>query len=139
MTDGRSDTETGSLAALVPVLGLGVALWASLPDYSGPALNPGAAKEVADHIVPAVVVALASLAGIVAGRRSRGPGAMRFIAGMTVLLAGIWMVATHLPLIVQALRREAPWAAAIYHSSPALAVFGLGLLWSVITWTEAGD
>lgn len=139
MTDRPGGPDSGGLVALVPVIGLGVAVWASLPKYSGPPLNAEAAKEVADHIVPAVVVALASLAGIVAGRRPQGPGAIRLIAGMTVLLTGLWMVATHLPLVAQALRRQAPWAATVYHSSAALAVFGLGLLWSAVTWAEAGD
>jgi len=125
------------LARLMPLVGLAVALWASLPKYSGPTLNVEPAKEVADHVIPAVLVLLASLAGIAAGRRSRGPGAMRFIAGMAVLLAGLWMMATHLPLVAEALRGEAPWPATIYHTSAALAVFGLGLLWATVTWSEA--
>ena len=33
----------------------------------------------------------------------------------------------------------ATWAATIYHFAPALAVFGLGLLWSTVTWSEADD
>jgi hypothetical protein len=127
------------LAALLPIVGLGVAVWASLPKYSGPKLNVEASKEVADHIIPAIVVLLASLAGIMAGRRADGPGGTRFIAGMVVLLAGLWMLATHLPLVAEAMRDQAPWPATIYHTAAALAVFGLGLLWSVATWSEAGD
>ena len=127
------------LAALLPLVGLVVAVWASLPQYSGPKLNVEASKEVADHIIPAVVVVLASLAGIMAGRRAGGPGGARFIAGMVVLLAGLWMMATHLPLVAEAMRDQAPWPATIYHTSAALAVFGLGLLWSAVTWSEAGE
>ncbi len=127
------------LAALLPLVGLGVALWASLPQWSGPRLNVDPAKEVADHIVPAIVVLFASLVGIAAGRRAKGPGALRFMAGLAVLLAGLWMMATHLPLVFQAMRDEAPWPATIYHNSSAFAVFGLGLLWSTVTWSEAGD
>jgi hypothetical protein len=128
-----------NLAGLLPLVGLGMALWASLPQYSGPKLSVEPAKEVADHIVPAVVVLVASLAGILASRRPNGPGALRFLAGMGVLLAGLWMMATHLPLVAQALRGEAPWPATIYHTSSALATFGLGLLWATATWPEAGD
>lgn len=130
------------LARLMPLVGLGVAVWASLPQYSGPKLNVSSSKEVADHIVPAVLVLLASIVGILAGRRPQGPGALRLIAGMAVLLAGLWMMATHIPLVAQTMRGgddAASWAATIYHFSSALAVFGLGLLWSTVTWAEADD
>jgi len=130
------------LAKLMPLIGLGVAVWASLPKYSGPRLSVSASKEFADHIVPAILVALASIVGILAGRRPQGPGALRLIAGMTVLLAGLWMMATHIPLVAQTMRGgddAATWAATIYHFSSALAVFGLGLLWSTVTWAEADD
>ncbi len=127
------------LARLLPILGVAVALWASLPKYSGPTLNVEPAKEVADHVIPAVLVLVASVVGILAGRRARGPGALRFLGGMAVLLAGLWMMATHLPLVAEAMRGEAPWPATIYHTSAALAVFGLGLLWATVTWSEADD
>ena len=126
------------LARLLPLVGLGIAFWATLPQWSGPKLNVEASKEIADHIVPGVVVLLASVVGILAGRRPQGPGALRFMGGMAVLLAGLWMMATHLPLVAEALRDESPWPATIYHTSSALAVFGLGLLWSTVTWSEAG-
>jgi hypothetical protein len=130
------------LARLMPLVGLGVAVWASLPQYSGPAINTSATTEIVDHIVPAVLILLASIVGILAGRRPQGPGALRLIAGMAVMLAGLWMLATHFPLVAQTMRGgpdAATWAATIYHTAPALAVFGLGLLWSTVTWAEADD
>ena len=130
------------LAKLMPLVGLGVAVWASLPQYSGPKLYVEASKEVADHIIPAILVLLASIVGILAGRRPQGPGALRLIAGMAVLLAGLWMMATHVPLLLQTIRGgpdAASWPATIYHFASALAVFGLGLLWSTVTWAEADD
>lgn len=127
------------LARMMPLVGLGVAVWASLPKFSGPALNTQAAVEFTSHIIPAVLVALASIVGILAGRRPQGPGALRLIAGLAVLLAGMWMMATHLPLVAQAMRDEAPWPGTVYHFASALAVFGLGLLWSTVTWAEADD
>ena len=130
------------LARLMPLVGLGVAVWASLPQYSGPKLYVEASKEVADHIIPAILVLLASIVGILAGRRPQGPGALRLIAGMAVLLAGLWMMATHIPLVAQTIRGgpdAASWPATIYHFASALAVFGLGLLWSTVTWAEADD
>jgi hypothetical protein len=127
------------LARLMPLVGLPVALWASLPKWSGPKLNVAAATEVADHVIPAAIVLLASVVGILAGRRAQGPGALRLIGGMFVLLAGLWMMATHLPLVAEATRNEAPWPATIYHTSAAFAVFGLGLLWATVTWSEGAD
>ncbi len=130
------------LARLLPLIGLGVAVWASLPQYSGPKLSVDASKEVADHIIPAILVSMSSIVGILAGRRAHGPGALRLIAGLAVLLAGLWMMATHIPLVAQTLRGgpdAASWAATVYHTSSALAVFGLGLLWSTVTWSEAED
>ena len=127
------------LPALVSFAGLFVAIWASLPRYSGPKLNVAASTEVVDHVIPAIVVLLCSVVAIFAGRRATGPGSTRFLAGMGVLLAGLWMMATHLPLVAEARRGDAPWVATIYHTSAALAVFGLGLLWATVTWSEAGD
>ncbi|MDQ2826137.1 MAG: hypothetical protein M3Y04_04115 [Actinomycetota bacterium] len=127
------------LARLMPFVGLAVAVWASLPKYSGPKLNVTSSKEVVDHVIPAMLVLVASVVGILAGRRAKGPGALRFLGGMAVLLAGLWMMATHLPLVTQAMRGDAPWPATIYHTSAALAVFGLGLLWATVTWAEADD
>ena len=130
------------LPRLLPLVGLPVALWATLPQWSGPAINTSATAEVVDHIVPAVLVVLCSLAAIAVSRRPQGPGAIRFIAGMGVLLAGLWMIATHFPLVTQTMRggaAAASWAATIYHSASALAVFGLGLLWATVTWSEADD
>ncbi len=127
------------LPRILAVAGLPVALWATLPQWSGPKLNVPASTEVVDHIIPAVFVVLASVVAIMAGRRPRGPGAMRLMAGMVVLLAGLWMVSTHLPLLAQATRDEAPWSGTIYHTAAALAVFGLGLLWLAATWSEADD
>ncbi len=127
------------LARILPYVGFPIAFWASLPQWSGPQLNVEASKEVVDHIVPAVVVVLSSIVGVWASRRPEGPGAFRFMAGLGVLLAGLWMMATHLPLLFQAMGDEAPWPATIYHNSSAFAVFGLGLLWATVTWSEAGD
>lgn len=127
------------LSKLVPMFGLAVAVWASLPRFSGPKLNVAQSTEVVDHVVPAIVVLLCCITAILAGRRAGGPGGLRFLAGMAVLLAGLWMMATHLPLVAQASRGDAPWPATIYHTSSALAVFGLGLLWATVTWSEAGD
>jgi hypothetical protein len=120
----------------LPWIGIAVALWATLPKYSGPTLVTEPSKEVVDHIIPGILVAAACLACLVLRRRPEGPGLVPFFAGTVVLLAGFWMVATHVPLLAQATRGDAPWPATIYHSSSAFAVFGFGLLWAVTHWGD---
>jgi len=64
-------------------------------------------------------------------------GTVWLSAGLAILLGGLWMTATHLPLVAQAARQEAPWGATIYHSSSALAVLILGLVWTGSSWAGA--
>lgn len=122
----------------LPFMGLFVALWATLPKYSGPGLNTEEITETVDHILPGLVVLLASGAALLSLRKT-GPSATRFFCGMAILLAGFFMVATHVPLVMEAMRGDAPWAATVYHSSAAAAVFGLGLLWTVSHWPDLGE
>ena len=151
MTDTPVDEESGApeeeaaasavkpapdVRTFLPYVGLFIAFWASLPKYSGPFLNTSDSAEFADHIVPAVLVGVVSVVALLARKRAGGPGAVPFFCGMAILLAGFWMVATHVPLISEAFRDLAPWAATIYHSSAAFAVFGFGLFWTVTHWSD---
>lgn len=120
----------------VGLVGLVVAAWAVLPRYAGPALDTSDRVEVADHVVPGVVVAVASVA-VLAGRWRRGTGPV-FGAGLVVVLAGSWMTATHGPLLAQAARDEVGWGAAAFHTAPGLAVLGAGLAWVAWHWRD-GD
>ena len=54
-----------------------------------------------------------------------------------MVLAGLWMTATHLPLIVQARNGEAPWGASLYHSIPGFVVLLFGVVWSTGEWTKS--
>jgi hypothetical protein len=127
----------------LPWAGLVLALWATLPKYSGPALTVkgGDFTEFIDHVVPGIVVAIASLAALLAWRRKgeKGHGLVPFAAAAVTLLSGFWMVATHFPLVLQATRGEAPWAGTVYHSTASIAVFGFGLLWTVSHWPDLSD
>jgi hypothetical protein len=49
----------------------------------------------------------------------------------------LWMAVTHLPLIAQATREEAPWAGTIYHSASALAMLGFSVIWMAAHWNTA--
>jgi hypothetical protein len=127
----------------LPWAGIVVAVWATLPKYSGPTLVTKSSTEVVDHIIPGILVFIASVAALLAMRgreqaeaAGKGPGLAAFVAGLVILLAGFWMVATHVPLVAQAIRGDANWAPAIYHSSAAFAVFGFGLLWTVSHWPD---
>ncbi|MEX2660164.1 MAG: hypothetical protein WD232_10740 [Acidimicrobiales bacterium] len=111
------------------LVGVAVAAWASIPPYVGPALATDPVVEVVDHVVPAVVVLAVSLAALAAGARARGTA--MFGAGLVVALAGLWMVATHVPLLAQAARDEAPWVASLWHFVPGVAVVALGAVWAL--------
>ena len=124
----------------LPLIGLFVAFWATLPKYSGPFLNTEDLTETVDHILPGILVLIVSVVALLASRKASPdrPTALPFFCGMAVLLAGFFMLATHVPLILEATRGEAPWDATVYHSSSAAAVFGLGLLWTVMHWSDLG-
>ena len=116
-----------------------MAAWAFLPPYSGPELNTEMRVEIADHVIPAVVLAAVSVALMVLRPRlARLPG-VPLGAGFVVVLAGLWMVSTHVPLVGQATRGEAPWSGTVYHTAPSLAVLGLGLVWVVAHWSDASE
>lgn len=117
----------------LPLAGLVSGLWAFVPYFSGPDLNVAQRVEIADHLVPGVVVLAASAAAL--GLRLRGTTLL--VAGMAVALAGFWMMATHLPLVLQARRGEVAWGSAMYHTLPALAVLLVGLVWIVRPEPEA--
>jgi amino acid transporter len=134
--DAAATPSPADIRRFLPFVGLFIAFWASLPKYSGPFLNTSDSAEFADHIVPAVLVAIVSIVALLSNRKAKGPTAVPFFCGMAILLAGFWMVATHVPLISEAFRDLAPWAATVYHSSAAFAVFGFGLFWTVTHWSD---
>ena len=124
------------LAAVPMLAGLGVLVgtWALLPRYGGPRLELGPRGdqlEFIDHVVPGAVVIAVSLLALVIARRARTLGPL-FGVGLVIVVAGLWMDATHLPLVLQATRNEAPWGATLYHSLPGLAVLLLGVGWCLL-------
>ncbi|HUR17872.1 MAG TPA: hypothetical protein VMZ51_02910 [Acidimicrobiales bacterium] len=135
-----SGRATGRLAQALPLLGLIAAIWALLPPYSGPDLATEMRVEIADHVVPSILLVALSLASLIRARRLGSPlgsGTFMLLAGLGILLAGFWMVATHLPLVAQARRGDVPGGTAAYHTAPGLAVMVLGLVWTVLHWNDA--
>lgn len=126
---------------LLPLAGLLVGVWAVLPPYSGPEINTATSVEVADHVIPAVVLLGVSAWALVRSRRPRpagqAPGSGLLVAGMAIVLAGLWMTATHVPLVNQARNDQVGTAAAAYHTIPGLVVLGLGARWVARHWADA--
>ncbi|MDQ4133855.1 MAG: hypothetical protein M3179_11780 [Actinomycetota bacterium] len=119
-----------------PVAGLIVGVWAALPRWVTPAINTSDRAEFADHVVPSMVLITVSIVTLVVLRRSPESSSFMFVAGLVLVLAGLWMFATHVPLVAQALRDEAPWGATIYHSTNALTVLIFGILWTAAHWND---
>ena len=132
-----------SLRQGLPYAGLVVAGWAMLAPYVllGPDINAAAKNEVADHVVPGVLIVLVSVAMLVRARSRVPESGFPLVAGLLVALAGVWMAATHLPLVNQARRGEAgvTYDVAAWHTIPGVVVLVLGLVWAGAYWSSAPD
>lgn len=140
MATASGEAQRRPIADALPWVGIVVGLWAALPPYVGPELaNLESKVEIADHVVPALVMLALSAVCLIRARSGRQDGSLPLVAGMTVALAGLWMTATHLPLVQQALRGEAgvTKAVAAWHTTPGVVVVVLGLIWAAATWSIA--
>jgi len=125
------------LVDVLPWIGVAVGLWALIPPYVGPELaNLKSKVEIADHVVPSLVMVALSVICLVRARTGRPDGSFPLVAGMTFALAGLWMTATHLPLIAQARRHQVPTTAALWHMSAGVVVLVFGGLWSARSLTS---
>jgi len=119
--------------ALLGVLGV----WSIVVPFAarglGLHLNVARRLEIADHVVPGLAIAAAVVLLILA-RRGGAPNAWMAPSALgIVFLGGLWITATHVPLIFQAAdgRPGAPWNASIFHSlwGPPIALVSAWLLW----------
>lgn len=137
---GRDDADHPGgrtpLQRALPVVALVVAAWALLPPYTGPELGTSQRVEVADHVVPALLMVAVSVATLVRARRP-GPSLLPLGSGLGVVLAGLWMTATHVPLVAQATRDEVTAGTAAYHTAPGLVVLAVGVVWVAAHWGDA--
>ncbi len=117
----------GAWTVVVPYLGRAVGLGVNVP----------ARVEFVDHVVPGGLVALAGLylAGLARRRALAGTGSALLASGVC-FLAGVWVLATHVPLVGDAANATQPWGAAIWHSTAALPIVGLSV-WCVLRCTAA--
>lgn len=119
----------GLLGALIVVAVIGsVAPWIA----KAAGLPPPATTflEVVDHVVPGMVVVGAS-ALVLSGRL---PLFGTLIATLVAALAGLWMTATHVPLLWQARTVVVDWPTALTHSVPVIATFALTIPPAVWAW-----
>lgn len=136
--DGSAPRRNQSLRRALPVIGLLASVVAVLPPYTASDIGTSMRVEVADHVVPAIVMVVLSL-GALARRRRTTAGSFPLVAGVGVLLAGLWMTATHLPLVAQATRDEVDAGIAAYHTVPGLLVLGFGIVWVAAHWSDVDD
>ena len=128
----RPATERKSATFWLGALAL-LGAWSALPPYVGPPLglklDIATRLEVADHVVPAVIiVASAAIAALAlrGGRRMTESVLVLGAIGVCVL-AGIWETATHVPLLLQGGESNARWGAVLLHSTAGPAVLALSL------------
>jgi hypothetical protein len=113
---------TGAWTVVVPYLAKALGLDVDVPD----------AVEIVDHVVPGAAVTAAGLYLRAIARRGPWPASPSapFAAGLC-LLAGFWVLATHVPLLGDAAEDRVGWDAAVWHSISALPIVALAL-WCVL-------
>lgn len=125
-----SDAPTPSRGRGRPtwLLGAGAiaGLYAMAPAVVGRLGHLRRGAEVVDHVIPGLVVI--ALVGVAAGGGADSVAFM-VVAGTVVCLAGLWMTATHIGLLEQAVHNQVGWATALYHFSTAVLVLVLGVAW----------
>lgn len=125
----------------LPLVGLVIGVWAIIPPYVKRFgdLNVESRVEIADHVVPGIVVIAVALLGFLL-LRSRTPSQLLlFVGGGCISLAGFWMVATHFPLVKQLRDDRVTGGAVIWHSLPGLVVTLLGVVWVIRFWGSEDD
>lgn len=110
--------------------------WAALAPYVGTwvglhvAVAPSV--EVVDHVVPGVI------AGAIGGF-ALASGRLPLAVALLAVLAGFWMLMTHIPLVDQARRGGVSMAAAVWHTAPGVVVFALAGVAAIRSWNETEE
>lgn len=112
--------------ALIPL-----ALWLAAIPYVAPRFGYGvdvpATLEFVDHVLPAIVMVLAASAAL--ALRERPSNGLAFaVAGGLSLLAGLWALSTHVPLVAQAADGQVSWGSALFHSAAGPVVMVVALV-----------
>jgi len=83
--------------------------------------------EIVDHVVPGIVVLVVVGFGFSAPR-------FPLASALVAVLAGLWMTATHVPLIVQSLGGRVTLSAALWHTIPGVMVFAFAVVAAGLAW-----
>lgn len=141
MTGTTETSGPSSLKQSLPIVGLVIGVWATAAPYVllGPDLNAAAKNEFADHVVPGALMIGLSLAMAMRARSGTATAGTSFplIAGFGIVLAGIWMTATHLPLVRDARDDIVDGGVAAWHTIPGLVVLVVGAVWAIAFWSDA--
>lgn len=115
------------VAAVLGALGA----WSIVVPYVGPQLGFDldvlAKVEVVDHVVPGTVIVACSVVGLSLLRRGRSGSLASLGIAATIVLAGLWITATHVPLLLEAGRGAVPWATACFHTASGPLILALAL------------
>jgi hypothetical protein len=117
------------LPATFVVVSMLIGLYAMAPGIWLGGLHVKRGAEIVDHVIPGLAV-LAMILLAVSWRPGRsGRPTVLLIASLVIALAGLWMCATHVGLLVQGIRGEAPGLAVTYHCTTAFLTLVLGITW----------
>ncbi len=127
-----SHPQEAQRAVLLAAIGAWTAIVPYLGELLGLVVNVPARVEVVDHVIPGVIVVGAGLClHRLAQRRALAGERFALLAAGVCFLAGVWVLATHLPLVQDAADAAVTWEAAIWHSIAALPIVGLAC-WFVV-------
>lgn len=113
----------GAWAVVVPYLASGLGLRVEVP----------ARVEFVDHVVPGLLVVALSAASLALLKARPGMrGSLLFLSASGLcFLAALWIVSTHVPLLIQAGRGLIGWGPALLHNSAGLPL-ALLCLWLLV-------
>ncbi len=117
------------LPATFVVPSLLIGLYAMAPGIWLGGLHVKRGAEIVDHVVPGLAVLAMILLALSWGAQRRSRPTVLLVASLVIALAGLWMSATHVGLLVQGIRGEAPGLAVAYHCSTAFLTLVLGITW----------
>ena len=139
--EAGAPARPGSFRQALPYAGVVIGLWAAITPYVllGDDLNAAAKNEFADHVVPGALMIGLSAAQLVRDRAGTAGGSFPLLAGFGIVLAGLWMSATHLPLVRDAGDGVVAESVTAWHTIPGLVVMALGVAWAATYWSAAEE
>lgn len=125
------------LRSKLPVVGLLIGAWAMVPPYVvlfGSLQVRSSIVEFVDHVLPGAVVIAVSALALIQLRTGQPSETLLLLGGAVIMLAGLWMLSTHVGLISQTRQGIVPAGAVGWHGVPGVAVTLLGVSWTARFW-----